>query len=110
MTGQNRSVLSLRISDPARFFSEFVRLAERESRVEIRVNRDVVPVSQFCNDLPIDFFRDVIDLKIYMDGDIVVSYHDSLEDCFAEESVRGMLDQLAALSLVSYTPWPLLET
>lgn len=110
MTCRTRVVLGLSISDPAKFFSEFVRLAEKESSLQLQVDRRVVPVSRFCQELTNDYFRDVIDLKILMNGNVVLAYHDSLDECFAEESVRDILDQLALHSLVSYKAWPLIES
>jgi len=103
-------VLSLHIRDPARFFSEFVCLAEKKGVLKVQVDGSVISGSDFCQELRNDFFDDVINLKILSNCEVVLSYHDSLEDCFAEESVHDIIDQLARRSLVSYKVWPLVHS
>lgn len=102
MLGRKRAVLYLNVIDPPVFFTEFTKLLSSDVDVWIEVNGTKIGKSDLSRILDDMSMTEVYDLKIYRDGQVVVSFHDSIENCFAELSVLGAVEQLAKRSLVSY--------
>ena len=102
MKRHSRPVLALNILDPVNFFTEFIELIDRDSSVQVEVDGVEIGQAEFRTLLEQDRFDDVVNLRIFKDGSLALSFHDSIEDCIAEISVIEAIDQLSRRSLLSY--------
>jgi hypothetical protein len=90
-----RKVIGLVITDPAKFFNGFLNLASKKGVVSISIDREEYSPCGLMELISAGKLEDVIDMKISLDGNVILNFHDSVEDCFAETSTREIVDTLA---------------
>ena len=103
MRASSRRVLCLEILDGPQFFFSLAKLAEQDGNsVAVEIDGENLGQARLDKPLPPDRIQGAINLKVLFDGFVVVSFHDSMDNAFAEMAIAKYIQVLSKRSLVRY--------